>query len=158
MHVEPEGIRVEPAEEITDSPTDWVAAHIRDYVESKGEIGHDFNGYATLLLTTRGRRTGTLRRTALIYGRHHDDYLIVASNGGEPKHPAWYLNLTADPMVTLQVGADSFQARARTATTTERPALWQKMTELFEPYINYQMGNDREIPIVILEPVGITAN
>lgn len=141
-------------EKVWNSPTDWVAEHIRTYLESGGREGHDFNGYASLLLTTRGRRTGRLRRTALIYGRDGGDYVVVASNGGEPVNPAWYLNLVADPRVVLQVGTDIFEARARTATAEERPALWRKMTELFEPYVHHQSGIDREIPVVLLEPVG----
>ncbi|MFI5807670.1 nitroreductase family deazaflavin-dependent oxidoreductase [Streptomyces sp. NPDC051561] len=142
---------MEQQEKIADSPTGWVADHIRTYVESAGAEGHDFNGFATLLLTTRGRRSGLLRRTALIYGRDGEEYVLVASNGGEPKHPLWYLNLTAEPQVEIQVGAQRFSARARTAGPDRRPALWQRMTELFEPYSNYQTGNPREIPIVLLE-------
>src|SRR5258706_15598082 len=84
-------------EEVVDSPTDWVAKHIREYVESNGRNGHLFRGMPTLLLTTRGRRSGIRRRTALIYGEAGDSYLVVASDGGAPKHPAWYLNLVEDP-------------------------------------------------------------
>jgi deazaflavin-dependent oxidoreductase (nitroreductase family) len=137
-------------EQVADSPTGWVADHVRTYVESGGTEGHDFNGFATLLLTTRGRKSGLLRRTALIYGRDGEDYVVVASNGGAPKHPLWYLNLTADPRVEIQVGPRRFAARARTAGADRRPALWQRMTELFEPYANYQLGNPREIPVVLL--------
>src|SRR2546423_507401 len=98
--------------EITDSPTGWVARHIRSYVRSNGKTGHRFHGHDALLLTTRGRRSGKLRRTALYYGRSDDRYLVVASGGGEPTHPAWYLNLRANPDVVVQVGAEIFVARA----------------------------------------------
>lgn len=144
---------VKQSEEVWDSPTDWVGEHVRKYVESNGANGHDFNGYAALLLTTRGRRSGKLRRTALIYGREDGDYVIVASNGGAATHPSWYLNLTEEPLVHVQAGAETFDARARTAGPAERPGLWRKMTELFTPYVHYQQGNEREIPVVVLEPV-----
>ena len=84
-------------DEVLDSPTDWVAAHIRSYVETNGENGHLYMGSPTLLLTTRGRKSGKLRRTPLIYGRDGDRYLLVASNGGCTEHPAWYLNVVAHP-------------------------------------------------------------
>lgn len=141
------------SEEVLDSPAGWVAEHIRNYVESDGAQGHDWNGVPTLLLTTRGRRSGKLRRTALIYGRDGDRYLIVASQGGAPAHPAWYLNLTADPEVQVQVGAERFTARARTATAEEKPALWRLMAGIWPAYDDYQTKTDREIPVVVLERV-----
>jgi deazaflavin-dependent oxidoreductase (nitroreductase family) len=141
------------AEEVLDSPTEWVAEHIRAYVESDGERGHVWNGYPTLLLSTRGRRSGKMRRTALIYGQDGDRYLLVASKGGDPNHPTWYLNLSADPQVTVQVGSDIFAARARTATPEEKPALWAKMVSVFPTYETYQTKTSREIPLIILEPV-----
>src|SRR5512132_4742285 len=108
---------MDPEEQVLDSPQGWVARHIRRYLDSDGADGHEWRpGVYTLLLTTRGRKTGKLRRTALIYGRDGDRYLVVASNGGSRTHPSWYLNLTADPEVEVQVGADKFAARARTAT------------------------------------------
>ena len=73
--------------------------HVRRYRETDGEVGYLWNGVPTLLLTTTGRRTGEARTSALIFGRDGDDYLVVASMGGAPRHPAWYLNLTADPEV-----------------------------------------------------------
>jgi deazaflavin-dependent oxidoreductase (nitroreductase family) len=137
--------------EIFDSPTGWVNRHIKEYVESGGERGHHFQGCDTLLLTTRGRRSGALRRTALIYGEDAGRYLVVASNGGSPGHPAWYLNLVADPDVTVQVGPDTFAARARTATEAEKPALWRLMTKIFPTYDAFQAKTARAIPVVILE-------
>src|SRR5439155_5981903 len=108
-------------EEVLDSPRGWVASHVRRYVETGGEDGQVRYGAQNLLITTRGRRSGKLRRTALVYGRDGDRYVLVASNGGAPKHPLWYLNLVADPLVELQVGAERFDARARTATAEEKP-------------------------------------
>jgi deazaflavin-dependent oxidoreductase (nitroreductase family) len=126
--------------------------HVKRYIETDGEEGHDWrNGAPVLLLTTTGRRSGEQRTTPLIYGRHGDDYLIVASKGGAPAPPAWYLNLTDDPEVQLQVKADRFRAHARTATPDEKPELWQTMAEIWPDYENYQTRTDREIPVVVLE-------
>ena len=138
--------------QVYDSPTGWVAAHVRRYVDSGGTRGHRWNGVDTLLITTRGRRTGRLRRTALIYGRDGDRYIVVGSNGGRPDHPAWFLNLVDDPRVHLQVGTESFGARARTATGDEKPRLWDLMAAIFPQYDRYQKKTTREIPVVILEP------
>jgi deazaflavin-dependent oxidoreductase (nitroreductase family) len=115
----------EPAGEIHDSPTGWVAKHIRGYVESDGKRGHRWHGVDTLLLTTRGRRSGKLRRTALIYGTDGDRYVVVASNGGSKAHPAWYLNLSANPNVDLQVSAEKLRALASTSAGEERERLWR---------------------------------
>ncbi|HJQ03261.1 MAG TPA: nitroreductase family deazaflavin-dependent oxidoreductase [Jatrophihabitans sp.] len=137
--------------EVHDSPEGWVADHIKSYVSSDGEQGHLWHGVPTLLLTTKGRKSGELRRTALIYGEHDGAYLLVASQGGADKHPAWYLNLDADPEVQVQVGADKFSARARTASAEEKPELWAKMTKIWPPYDEYQAKTQRQIPVVVLE-------
>jgi deazaflavin-dependent oxidoreductase (nitroreductase family) len=140
-------------EPVFDSPTGWVKSHIKEYVRTDGEKGHLWRGMQTLLLTTRGRKSGKLRRTALIYGRDGENYLVVASNGGDPHHPSWYLNLADHPEVELQVGADKFAARARTATPEEKPPLWRIMSQIFPQYDTYQAKTGREIPLVIIEPV-----
>jgi deazaflavin-dependent oxidoreductase (nitroreductase family) len=140
-------------EEVVDSPTGWVAKHITSYVESGGEKGHQWRGVPTLLLTTRGRKSGLLRRTALIYGRDGDSYVVVASLGGAPKHPLWYLNLVADPDVELQVGPHTLRGRARTATPEERTRLWPQMAAVWPQYDQYQKKTDREIPVVLLDPI-----
>lgn len=143
-------------EQIYDSPTGWVGDHIRMYVESDGQQGHDWRGMTTLLLTTRGRKSGKLRRTALIYGRDGENYLIVASNGGADNHPLWYLNLSENPEVEIQVGADKIVARARTANPEEKPHLWQVMSKIFPTYDTYVTKASkagREIPLVIIEPI-----
>jgi deazaflavin-dependent oxidoreductase (nitroreductase family) len=128
-----------------------VADHIHQYVESDGEKGHRWRGTNVLLLITRGRKSGQLRRSALIYGRHGDAYVVVGSKGGHPHHPAWYLNLAADPRVELQVGPEVFAATARTAAGAERRELWEKMTRIWPDYVNYQKRTDREIPVVVLD-------
>ncbi|MFI7075731.1 nitroreductase family deazaflavin-dependent oxidoreductase [Micromonospora sp. NPDC049903] len=141
-------------EKVMDSPTDWVAEHIDRYVETDGAKGHEWQpGVFTLLLTTRGRRSGALRRTALIYGRHGDAYVVVASQGGAPQHPAWYLNLLADPEAQVQVAAERFTARARTATPEEKARLWPDMVAIWPAYDDYQTKTDRDIPVVVLERV-----
>jgi len=141
--------------EIVDNPDAWVAGHIREYVATDGRRGHRLSGWkaSTLLLVTRGRRSGKLRRTALAYGEHDGRYVIVASNGGAERHPAWYLNLVDDPAVQVQVRDDRFAARARDATVDERPAQWKLMTSLGPELDDYQRKSGREIPVVILERI-----
>ena len=125
--------------------------HVTRYVETDGSEGHDWNGVQTLILTTTGRKSGRRHATPLIYGEHGDDYLVVASKGGADDPPAWYLNLQADPDVEVQVRADKFTARARTATADEKPALWRQMAAIWPDYDNYQRKTERSIPVVILE-------
>ena len=131
----------------------WVGEHIERYLASNGEYGHFWNGVPTLLLTTTGRRTGKPRTTPLIYGRseEHDCYLIVASRGGARHHPSWYLNLVETPEVRLQVGAECFDATARTASAEAKPPLWELMAEIWPAYNDYQAKTARQIPVVILE-------
>jgi deazaflavin-dependent oxidoreductase (nitroreductase family) len=143
-------------DDVTNSPVRWVAEHIDRYVRSGGKYGHRWSGVKTLLLTTRGRKTGTLRRTALIYGRDGDRYVVVASNGGKPHHPAWYLNLIANPVVHVQVGTDQFAGRAMPATEQERPQLWQTMTAIWPEYDRWAARTTRTIPVVIIEPASET--
>jgi deazaflavin-dependent oxidoreductase (nitroreductase family) len=130
---------------------DWIADHLKQYLETDGEDGHMWNGVPTLLLTTTGRRTGQPLLLPLIYGTDGDNYVVVASKGGAPDHPAWYQNLSANPEVEVQVKSDKFKARARTATADEKPALWKKMTLIWPAYDEYQQKTDRDIPVVILE-------
>ncbi len=139
-------------QEPTDSPTGWVAEHTRQYLATDGEEGHIWHGAPTLALTTTGRRTGIPRRTMLIYGRDGDRYLVVASKGGAPEHPAWYLNLDADPQVEVQVLDDVFPAVARTVTGEERERLWALMRRIWPAYDEYQARTEREIPVVLLDP------
>ena len=144
---------MESKEPIFDNPQGWAQSHIREYVESDGKQGHLWRGMTTLLLTYRGRKSGKLRRTALIYGRDGANYLVVASNGGAPNHPQWYLNLVENPEVEVQVAADKFAARARTATPEEKQRLWPVMSKIFPQYDQYQATAGRDIPLVIVEPV-----
>ena len=139
--------------EATDSPIDWVAEHTQRYLDSGGEDGHEWRpGVPTLLLTTTGRKSGVKRRTALIYGRDNADYVIVASKGGSHEHPAWYLNLEANPEVEIQVFDEVLPAVARTAIGEERERLWALMRQIWPAYDEYQTRTDREIPVVVLTP------
>jgi len=132
-------------------PPGWQLEHLRRYLATDGADGHVWEGLPTLLLTTIGRRSGQPHTTPLIYGQDGDRYLVVGSRGGAPAHPQWYHNLLAQPRVQLQILGDRFPARARPASAAEKPALWQKMVQLYPPYAEYQTRTTREIPVVILE-------
>ena len=124
--------------------------HVRRYRETGGEVGHIWKrGAKTLLLTTKGRKTGEPRTTPLIYDEADGKYVIVASKGGAPEHPGWYRNLAKDPQVELQVKDDVFPARARTATGEERERLWKLAAKQWPDYDQYQTRTDRQIPVFI---------
>src|SRR6266540_4268744 len=135
-----------------DTPRSWARAHLQRYVETDGQNGHHWRGVPTLLLTTKGRKSGQARRTPLIYGRDGERLVVVASQGGSPKHPLWYLNLNADPHVRVQVGDQVIDGIARTATPEEKPVLWELMTGIWPDYNVYQKKTDRPIPVVVIEP------
>jgi len=126
--------------------------HVKAYRETDGEVGYLWNGVPILLLTTTGRRSGQPRTTPLIFARDGDDYLVVASMGGAPQHPKWYLNLVADPQAEIQVNADHNAVTARSATPDEKPRLWDIVREQWPNYDVYQSRTDRDIPVVILTP------
>lgn len=127
--------------------------HIRCYEETDGAVGHEWNGAQCLILTTTGRRSGLPRKSALIYGRDGDDVMVVASKGGADEHPLWYRNLLEHPEATVQILDRTFKARARTATPEEKARRWPIMTEVWPNYDVYVTRTDREIPLVVLEPV-----
>lgn len=127
--------------------------HVKRYVETDGAEGHDWQGTTVLILTTTGRKSGEPRSTPLIYQRHGDDVLVVASNGGADTPPLWFRNLETDPEVQVQVKGDRFTARARTATAEEKPGMWRTMAAVWPAYNEYQTKTDREIPVVVLERV-----
>jgi deazaflavin-dependent oxidoreductase (nitroreductase family) len=139
----------------------WIKDHVARYLASNGEDGYMWDASVgggtglvpTLLLTTVGRKSGRELTLPLIFGRSGPDYVVVASKGGAPAHPAWYLNLEANPEVQLQVKAEKFTARAHTANAAERAALWPKMVAIYAPYEKYQAETDRRIPVVVLAPV-----
>jgi len=125
-------------------------ANVRLYRWSNGRLGGHFGRAPILLLTTRGRRTGKPRTTPLLYLRDGADIAVVASNGGSRQHPAWYLNLTADPDVEVQIGTERSTATAHTASSEERRRLWPRLVELYGRYASYQARTGREIPVVLL--------
>jgi deazaflavin-dependent oxidoreductase (nitroreductase family) len=125
--------------------------HVDRYRATDGAEGHDWEGTQTLLLTTTGRRSGDQRTTPLIYAPAGDSYTVIASKGGSDEPPAWYLNLSDNPQVEVQVKGDRFKARARTASAEEKPELWRRMTAEWPSYDDYQKKTDREIPVVVLE-------
>ncbi len=126
--------------------------HTRRYQETGGEVGYLWNGVPSLLLTTVGRRTGQRHTTPLIFGQDGADYLVVASQGGAPKHPLWYLNLLTTPQAEIQVRSERFPVDARPANDDEKPRLWQIMTTVWPNYDVYQTRTERRIPLVVLTP------
>lgn len=147
---------------INPSLPDWIKDHLTRYLATDGEDGHLWDAslgggegmIATLLLTTRGRKSGNPLTLPLIYGQTPAGaYTIIASKGGAPAHPAWFLNLEAEPLVDLQIKAERFKARARIARGEERAAIWADMVNIYGPYENYQAMTNREIPVVVLERI-----
>ena len=126
--------------------------HIRRYRETDGEVGYLWNGATALLLTTTGRKTGQPRTQPLIFASDGGDYLVVASMGGAPQHPSWYLNLVDNPDAEVQVKGDVIPVRAHTATDEEKPRLWKIVTEQWPNYDVYQTRTERQIPVVVLSP------
>lgn len=138
----------------------WIADHIELYRTDPDKahmwdssLGGGKGMLPTLLLTSTGRRSGEARPLPLIYKKVGDAYVIIASKGGAPAHPAWYLNLLANPDCQVQAGRVVVQATARTAEGAEREDLWNQLAEIYPPYNDYQKyAGDREIPVVVLEP------
>jgi deazaflavin-dependent oxidoreductase (nitroreductase family) len=126
--------------------------HVRAYRESGGEVGYLWNGVPTLLLTATGRRTGRKLTSPLIFARNGDDYLIVASMGGAPRHPSWFLNLQATPEAEIQVKDQTLPVIAHAASATEKPHLWKIVADVWPNYDVYQARTDRDIPVVVLSP------
>ena len=141
---------------------DWIVKHANRYIASGGADGHLYKinvpgrGEITapaLLLTTTGRKSGDKFILPLFYGTDGDSYFVVASKGGAPEHPGWYRNILANPDVEVQVGTNKLKAWARTATGDERTRLWKKALVYWPPYADYQLKTEREIPVVVLDPV-----
>jgi deazaflavin-dependent oxidoreductase (nitroreductase family) len=126
--------------------------HVRQYEETGGKVGHDWNGTDCLILRVKGRKTGELRKFPLIYGRDGQDYVLVASKGGYPKNPGWYENLVANPECEVQVWDKVIPVTARTGTPEDKKRVWPAMTKIWPDYDNYQANSTREIPVVLLRP------
>ncbi len=135
-----------------------IAEHSHDYISSGGKSGHIFSftwggGRALTtccLLRTTGRKSGEPRTLPLIYGNVKGEVVIVASKGGAPNHPAWYLNIRDGGDVAVQIATQAYKASWREPQGAERAEVWKYMEELFPPYKDYQAATDREIPIVML--------
>jgi len=137
----------------------WIREHIESYVSTDGASGHLWDStfiggpglVPTLLLTTKGRRSGEARTLPLIYGQSGADFVIIASRGGDRRHPSWYQNLCAEPRVQVQVKGDRFSAIASTVEGDERTRLWDQMCKLYPPYADYaKWAGERRIPVVKL--------
>ena len=128
--------------------------HVDRYRATDGEEGHVWReGSTVLLLTTTGRKSGNATTTPLIYDLDGDNPVIVASKGGAPEHPGWYLNLRKHPEAEVQIKGEKFSARARDAEGAERDRLWEQMNRMWPHYDEYQTKTDRQIPVVVLERI-----
>ena len=140
----------------------WMKDHVERYLKSGGTDGHmytaNFPGMKpltvpSLLLVTKGRKTGAKHLFPLFYGNAGNGWFIVASKGGAPDHPGWYKNLLVNPEVELQIGTKTVKARARTVSGAERQTLWDDAVKWWPSYVDYQKKTPREIPVVVLDPV-----
>ncbi len=130
--------------------------HVVLYRTSGGRLGGRFGKKApVLLLTTTGRKSGKQRTTPLLYVEEPGQYVVIASVGGAPKHPAWYLNVRDNPAATIQIGSRRLAVSAKTASPEERARLWPLATQMYSGYDDYQAKTSREIPVVILTPAAV---
>lgn len=144
-----------------DQQPDWPQDHVRRYLASDGADGYwaDFTAVGgpakalNLILTVTGRRSGKSHSLGLIYGEYDGRYVIIGSKGGAPQHPAWYLNLLANPSVHFQIKDRKSRANARVSIGEERAQLWKMMVEHYGGYADVQSNTEREFPVVVLEPV-----
>jgi F420H(2)-dependent quinone reductase len=138
----------------TYEPSAWppIADQVRLFEETGGAQGNELEGKPCIILWTKGRHSGSVRKVPLMRVKDGDRYAVVASLGGAPKHPVWYLNLTADPHVSLQDGTELKDYTARTVEGDERTEWWEKATAAWPKYDDYQKNTDRVIPVVVLDP------
>ncbi|MFT3923652.1 MAG: nitroreductase family deazaflavin-dependent oxidoreductase [Myxococcales bacterium] len=141
-------IKYVPAEATMKRIGKW---HVRLYRATRGLIGRRVDGLDILLLTTVGKKTGLARTVPLPYYRDGADYLLIASFGGNDKNPAWFLNLSANPRVEIQVGGKRLQVQAEVAAEPERQRLWANLVREYPRYVQYQAKTERKIPIVVLK-------
>jgi len=134
------------------SPWEPVAEQVERYLATDGAEGYEWNGGKCIILTTTGRRSGKIRRVPLMKVKHDDGYLVIASLGGAPLHPQWYLNLVDHPDVVINDLAERHELVARTASPEEKEALWPVAVAEWPAYDDYQENTERDIPLVICEP------
>jgi deazaflavin-dependent oxidoreductase (nitroreductase family) len=156
MDTKPEGLDGEFARRVIKLLS---AVNVRVYRLTRGRVGGTWrvgagwkNPVPICLMEHRGRRTGKVRTTPLVYLRDADRVVVVASQAGRPAHPLWYRNIEADPRVMVQIGGDRRAMIAHTADAEERAALWPRLVDLYSDYDSYQSWTEREIPVVVLEP------
>lgn len=133
-------------------PSQWVRDQVEVYERTGGAEGATLQGKPVIILTTRGAKTGKLRKIPLMRVEHEGRYAAVASMGGAPEHPVWYHNLVAEPQIELQDGAQKWDMTARELSGAEREEWWQRAVAAFPPYADYQERTEREIPVFLLEP------
>ncbi|MFJ9729372.1 nitroreductase family deazaflavin-dependent oxidoreductase [Streptomyces sp. NPDC101209] len=136
------------------SPEQWVSDQVELYESSTGSKGNTApgTGLPVIILTTRGAKSGKIRKTPLMRVEHDGAYAVVASQGGAPKHPVWYFNVKAHPHVELQDGAVKQDMLAREVTGAEKGLWWERAISAYPPYEDYQRKTEREIPVFVLEP------
>ncbi|WP_155054167.1 nitroreductase family deazaflavin-dependent oxidoreductase [Streptomyces blattellae] len=136
------------------SPTQWVREQVELYESSGGTEGTTLRdtGRPVIVLTTRGAKSGKIRKTPLMRVEHEGRYAAVASLGGSPKHPVWYFNVKSDAHVELQDGPDKRDMTAREVKGAEKAEWWERAVAAYPPYADYQKKTDREIPVFVLEP------
>ncbi|MCS0498682.1 nitroreductase family deazaflavin-dependent oxidoreductase [Protaetiibacter mangrovi] len=139
--------------EYAPSTSDWARTQAEAFEASDGAEANELRGKPIIVLTSRGARSGKLRKNALMRVEHDGSYAVVASKGGAPQHPAWYHNLVADPHVELQDGPVKRDYRARELTGEERELWWARANEVWPDYAGYQTRTERLIPVFLLEPV-----
>jgi F420H(2)-dependent quinone reductase len=128
-------------------------AHAGVYRATGGKLFGRMGKSPILLLNTVGRKTGRKRTSPLLYVMDGEDFVVIASKGGAPTHPAWYMNLMANPEATVEIGDREVRVEAEVADPEDKPRLWQKMVEMYPTYDDYQRKTEREIPLLVLRPV-----
>ena len=128
---------------------------IEEFRANGGETFGMFKGRPLLLLTTTGAKSGEARTTPLVYSRDGEKVVIIASMGGAPKHPAWYLNLAANPRVTVELGTEKFEATASATEGAERDGLYAQQAAMMPAFTEYEQKTTRRIPVVVLERAGV---
>ncbi len=129
-----------------------IAGHVKLYRSTKGRKGNEIKGMPVLLITTVGRKSGEARTVPLVFVEHEGKRVIAASAAGAPSHPAWFLNMEANPAITVELGEDRYEAVARITEGDERALLWDKMVEVGKFFAGYQLKTSRLIPVIVLEP------
>ncbi|WP_043722897.1 nitroreductase family deazaflavin-dependent oxidoreductase [Nocardia asiatica] len=134
------------------STSDWAREQAEEYENSGGTQATTLKGKPIILLTTKGAKSGKLRKTPLMRVEHNGEYAVVASLGGAPKHPVWYYNIKAEPHVELRDGTVNKDYTAREVFGEEKAQWWERAVEVWPDYADYQTKTDRQIPVFVLTP------